>query len=183
MKKIIINISLGIICFITVSLVIISALLGNNIPIADQLPILRLLVTISSIVFGLMGVWLAVIYADSLETIFDSELKSIEKKESVKNFRYLSKPMIVAAVIIAYVLLFNFLYPLLHQIEWLIQFNLLIRSISFTIISLLTVAQIWTIIYIFAPAENIKNKAEYQVQKQGRNEQITKNTMSIKKSD
>ncbi|MEX0597390.1 MAG: hypothetical protein WD512_12925, partial [Candidatus Paceibacterota bacterium] len=38
---------------------------GGSVSITQQLPILNLLVTISSIVFGLMGVWLAVIYADS----------------------------------------------------------------------------------------------------------------------
>jgi hypothetical protein len=181
LKKIVLNIISVIGLIFALFLVIISGILGKNIPIADQIPILRLLVTISSIVFGLMGVWLAVIYADSLETIFDSELSSIEKKDSIKNFRYLSKPMIVAAVIITYVLLFNFMYPLLHQLTFLKQFYLEIRSISFVLISLLTLAQVWTIIYIFAPAENIKNKAKHQVEKQARNEQITKNTKSVNK--
>lgn len=158
-------------------------LLGGNVPIADQVPILNLLVTISSIVFGLMGVWLAVIYAESLKTIFDTELKAIEKKDSIKNFKYLSKPMIVSAAIITYVLLINVLHPLLITVDMLLEFTDIIRRVAFTVLTLFMLAQIWTIIYIFAPAENIKNKAEHHVSKQGRHERLTKNTRTAKKSD
>lgn len=162
------------------ALFISSILVGGYIPIAEQLPVLNLLVTISSIVFGLMGVWLAVIYADSLKMIFDSELKAIEKKDSIKNFRYLSKPMIVSAIIISYVLLFNFLYPLLNYVQFLNEYYFIIRLSSFSILCVLMLAQIWTIIYIFAPAENIKNKAEHHIRKQNRHEEITKNTKTVR---
>lgn len=157
-----------------------SLLVGGNIAITDQLAVLNLLVTISSIVFGLMGVWLAVIYADSLKKIFDSELKAIEKKDSVKNFRYLSKPMIVSAFNISYALLFSFLHPLLKHLQFLADYNFLLRLSSFSILCILMLAQIWTIIYIFAPAENIKNKAEHHIHKQDRHKELTKNTKTIR---
>ncbi|MGN8224620.1 hypothetical protein [Gracilimonas sp. BCB1] len=154
---------------------------GKAIPIGTQKEIVELLLTVASIVFGIMGVWLAVVFPNSLSIAFDREAEIKDKKEALKDLRFLTLPMIISAIIICYVLLFHLLHPIVVNFSFLLTYIPLIRGLSFSIISVIVIMQIWTLIYIFAPGEKLRIKALIQMKKEERGRGLNSETQSLKK--
>ncbi|PWN06709.1 hypothetical protein [Rhodohalobacter mucosus] len=136
---------------------------GSGVSINDQKEIFSKLLNISGILFGIMGAWIAIIYSESLNKVFSKDYKTEERKEALKEIDFLLFPMALSATIVVSILLFFVAYPIFRQINFMLKHHLLIRSFSFMGIGFLTILQVWCFIYVFAPAEKLKRKANKEI--------------------
>lgn len=168
---------------ITISIIVVTSLsimFGGEISITEQKEILNIQLTIASIVFGVMGVWLAVVFPSILKGVFDSGSKPSDKLKTIQELRFLTIPMIASAAIIVYVLIIYLIQPIIVQFPIAHVYVGYLRTMSFTLISLLILVQIWTIAYIFAPGEKLRIKATHYAKKEKRSKGLNSETQSLR---
>lgn len=144
----------GVIIF--VGIVVASALLGKHIPFKEQMPIYDGLRSTSSIIFAVMGAWIALLYPSKLSKAFGKKAYD-EKKDDIEQTNRLFRPLIYSTVILMVVISMSFVVPLAKQIESLLQYKEIFRSLSFAIIGLLTFVQFWSLILTLIPGDSIKD--------------------------
>lgn len=145
---------------LTIFLYAIAMVCGGDVPMSDQKLVYDCLLTISSIVFGVMGAWIAIVYPQGLQEI-------LARREPDKHVYASAKrtfvPMKISTAIVTLVLLFELLYPVLKSINWLREYRPEYRAMSFVILVTLVLLQIGSIVYSLLPmdqAEEDLDKAE-----------------------
>lgn len=139
----------------SLAIVMLSIIYGRDITFEEQLPIYDGLRTTSAIVFAIMGAWIALIYPGKLSQLLSPgghEIKDIE------HTRKLFKPMIYSTAILIIVIGIAFLVPLAKQISLLGPYKKIFRSISFGMLAVLTLMQIWSIILTLIPGDKIQDE-------------------------
>lgn len=106
--------------------------------------------TTSSIVFGVMGAWIAVIYPGTLADILSSDKKA--KQKVIKLFL----PMTISVLILSSVLLIGITAPMLKQIDFLVIHKFLVRRISYAFLGMITSIQFWALLILLLPPEMIE---------------------------
>ncbi len=126
---------------------------GGGIPFEEQSKLYEALRTTAAIIFGVMGAWIAIVYPTILTRIFDKNTKN--KKEEVRKISRLLKPLAVSTFILATVLIISIAAPIFKQIDWFVAHTEIFRGISFSIVGILTLVQLWTLIASLAPGEHL----------------------------
>ncbi|TVL35309.1 hypothetical protein [Shewanella xiamenensis] len=147
----------GIIIFIC--LVLASLILGRHIPFAEQIPIYDGLRNTSSIIFAVMGAWIALLYPSKLSKAFGKKAYD-EKEDDIEQINRLFRPLIYSTFILMVVISVSFIVPLAKQINYFIQYKEFFRAISFAIIGSLTFIQFWSLILTLIPGDSIKDDLE-----------------------
>lgn len=130
---------------------------GKNIPFSEQWPLFEALRTTASIIFAVVGAWLAIIYPERLKFTF----KPTEKKTSSNsNIGKLLHPAINSTVILCVILVIGILAPIIKQFSFIQDSRDVARGISYFILVMLTIWQLWTIILTLIPADMIKIKSD-----------------------
>lgn len=124
---------------------------GGGIPFAEQWPQVESLREISSIIFGVFGAWIALIYPGKLEEIFKREKKE-DRKNDVVAIERLLLPMRFTTVILFFLLLFGLFGPFLKQFPWAVANAFYFRGLSFLLLSVLSILQIVAIVMALFPA-------------------------------
>ena len=130
---------------------------GHGIPFSEQKPILDALVTVSAIVFGVMGAWIALIYPKGLSGIFAKKTADGSQYERV---RKLFSPMKYATLIIAYSLLLQVGVPIAKQISLIVEHKELARAISLSVLVGLIGLQLWTLLLTLMPLDEAEEQLE-----------------------
>jgi hypothetical protein len=121
---------------------------GREIAWADQWPAWEALRTTASIVFGVSGAWLAILFPSGLDNFFgDSDSRPSERVED------LLRTLLYSTLILATVLLAGVLGPVLKQSEFLMEHVRVVRGASMAVLAALTLLQLWTLIMTLVPAE------------------------------
>ena len=109
---------------------------GAEISSKIQKEIISFLVTISAIIFGVMGAWLSITKIELQQGI-----ESAQSNNTADNFmaraRGLIKPITIASFVLIFSILFIFIQPILLSIELKIDTKYYLKSISFATISLM----------------------------------------------
>jgi hypothetical protein len=139
------------------SLALLALIHGGSIPMSQQMPLFEGLRNTSAIIFGVMGAWLAILHPDSLKKIFarsspDRQLLETEEK----TIRLLLTPIIISTTIIAIVLI---IFPMVEfgkTVDFAVRHKELFRSLCFSILSVLTILQLWALVLTLVPGDIIK---------------------------
>jgi hypothetical protein len=119
----------------------------------------------SSIIFGVMGAWLAILYPDSLKKIFGGGSQKLPEQEK-QTIMLLFQPIIISTTVIAVVLILFPLFQVGKTINQLDEYKDVFRGLSFSLLSILTILQLWALILTLVPSDLVKKHIDKQNTKQ-----------------
>ena len=128
---------------------------GQEIQMSRQVTLFEGLRNTSAIIFGVMGAWLAILHPDSLKKVFRNDRGKLPEQEK-DTIMLLLSPIIISTAVIATVLI---LFPLIEfskTVSLLISYKGALRGVSFSILSTLTLLQLWALILTLAPGDIVK---------------------------
>lgn len=128
---------------------------GQHIEMVNQLPLYEGLRNTSAIIFGVMGAWLAILHPDSLKKVFSGGAQKLQEQEN-KTIMLLLSPIILSTTIIAVVLVLLPLVELGKTINHFQPYKEELRGISFAILVVLTLLQLWALILTLVPGDIVK---------------------------
>ena len=106
---------------------------GAEIGSKIQKEIISFLVTISAIIFGVMGAWLSITKIE-LQQGIESTKSNSTADDFMARARGLIKPITIASFVLIFSILFIFIQPILLSIELEIETKYYLKSISFATI-------------------------------------------------
>ncbi|MCU7839183.1 MAG: hypothetical protein KZQ94_07370 [Candidatus Thiodiazotropha sp. (ex Troendleina suluensis)] len=137
---------------------------GRSVTYETQWPLYEALRTTASIVFGVMGAWIALIYPDALSKILDKNYEN--KKQEIHKIKRVLRPLIFSSFCVIIVLLIGILAPVLKQIPHLMQNVELVRGISYALLGCLTLYMGWVLLMVLVPGQEVKQELEQLQKKQ-----------------
>lgn len=149
----------------------VGAWFGRTVPFAEQWPLYDALRTTASIVFGVMGAWLSLLYPDVLSRVYKGQLRDDDAPES-KRISVLLMPIQYSTFVIAMVLVAGLVAPVLKHAPWTGEYRLIFRAVSFALLTGLTALQLWAVVLSIWPARFAKSKLEAEEERQGHKESI-----------
>jgi uncharacterized membrane protein (UPF0182 family) len=123
---------------------------GREVSFQTQWPLYEALRNTSGIVFAVMGAWIAIIYPEAFRSLSSSN------DEGKKNILNMLQAMSISALILAFILVVALCVPLMKQFSVLNDYVKPLRGVSYTFVSILTVAQLWTILLTILPNYLVK---------------------------
>ncbi len=139
---------------------VLAAWFGRNIACQEQLQLYGSLKSVSSIIFGVMGAWIAILYPKGLKSIF-SLTSSLD--ENYARVRRLIFPTRCAASVIVVSLCFEFSLPAVRQIQALVKHTILLRAGSFCLVVSLLILLIIGLLRTFSNLEETNEQAKQQI--------------------
>lgn len=136
--------------------VIISYFFGSGVDLAEQKEAIGSLQTISAVIFGVMGAWIAIVYPDSLSQILKWSNKEVDK--DVEAVKKILLPIKYATTVLLYSLMFNWLAPVFRQIILLQQNKDIALTISFFFIGCCYLSLLVALVFSFAPIDRVENR-------------------------
>lgn len=146
---------------------------GRNVEFSAQWPLYEALRATASIIFAVVGAWLAIIYPDRLRFAFGQAVKASDNK--IINIGKLLSPAIHSTFILSIILIVGVLAPILKQINFLIAHKELFRGLSYGLLAILTLWQLVTIILTLVPADMVKRESDKEAQSAAYIYGLTKN--------
>lgn len=136
---------------------------GRTIPFSEQWPLFEALRTTASIIFAVVGAWLAIIYPERLRFTFNRGVERKQSSSSMVDMGKLLHPAIHSTMILCVVLLVGIIAPLIKQISFLLPHRHLLQGGSYALLMILTFWQIWTVILTLVPADMIKSRSDQEI--------------------
>lgn len=130
-------------------LVVLSVLYGNIVTGNAQLEIYKMLVTVSAIIFGVMGAWLSLLKVEIVSGI-ESASCNEEGSYYVNKARGLIRPMTSSAIILLFGLFYVFMYYSVSKIDFVQAHAGFFRRVSFSVLVALSCWQVYSIIAVMA---------------------------------
>ncbi|MGU7854954.1 hypothetical protein ACV22X_19675 [Burkholderia orbicola] len=138
---------------------------GRHIPFEKQWPLYEALRTTASIIFAVIGAWLAIIYPERLKVSFRGNDKN---GGGNGNLGVLLTPAVHSTIILALLLLLGICAPLVKEIPAVRPHVEVARGISFVILSILTMWQVVIVFMTLFPAQIVQD----QIAKESARKQI-----------
>lgn len=135
-----------------------SCVAGQDIPFSSQWPLYEALRTTASIIFAVVGAWLAIIYPERLKFAFHGKGQNAIQKNS--GMGRLLSPAIHSTAILCIVLLIGIIAPLLSRVGFLHTWKPELRGASYGLLVILTLWQLGTIVLTLIPADRIKHESD-----------------------
>ena len=110
--------------------------------------VLNALLSISAIIFAIIGAWIAIIYPKAIGVTFNSNVSVENINDSEKDTNYLSELVeivLVSAVVLMFVLSIQFLFPIMRASNYFGINVKYVKIVSFFSVSSLTFIQLWAI--------------------------------------
>jgi uncharacterized membrane protein len=169
---------------LTFPFVLIFFYFGKNVSFEKQWPLYDALRNTASIVFGVMGAWIALIYPDALSEILEKSHDSndTEDESEIKEVKKLLLPLIYSTFILMFVLLIGVFVPVLKQIPLLMNNRELMRGISYVLLGILTLCQLWAVFLTLIPADFVKQNLDYLHERQKVRRRLLSGTRTNQKS-
>jgi len=139
-----------------IALVYWSFTTGQKVPFKEQWPLFEALRTTASIIFAVVGAWLAIIYPEQLKLAFSPKKQHKKKSSTVGLYEVLS-PALHSTAILAIILLIGVIAPLARHSLLLLEYKKYLRGVSYSMLSLLTIWQLGTILLTLrAPDKTVR---------------------------
>lgn len=139
--------------------------IGSFIPFADQKEILETLSTSSSIIFAILGIWLAILYPDNFTNIVKRENNQL-KTDVI--FQKLTLSLVLTTLILISIIFSNVLMYIFKNMSFLIGYRNILRSMFFTYLCSISLLQAYAILttllpsnYFYYFANNRKKQSEF----------------------
>jgi type VI protein secretion system component VasK len=138
---------------------------GRYIPFEKQWPLFEALRNTASIIFAVVGAWLAIIYPERLKMSFGKKTNGTDKSSS-ESMKLLMTPAIHSTFILAILLMIGIIAPIMKQIPQILLYVEVFRGVSFFILSVLTVWQIAIVLLTLYPGEVVQDSLDEQEDQQ-----------------
>ncbi|WP_311515290.1 hypothetical protein [Oligella urethralis] len=165
-----------IVCLIL--LISIAFCYGRYIEFSTQWPLYEALRTTASIIFAVVGAWLAIIYPDRLRFAFRTESKNTDN--SAMNMGKLLSPAIHSTFILCIVLIVGVAAPIFKQFNFFLMHKEIFRGLSYALLVGLTFWQLITIILTLVPADTIKTQSDKEIQNKTYRDGLIRNMQTEK---
>ena len=129
--------------------------LGRGVPFAQQWPLYEALRATASIIFAVVGAWLAIIYPERLKLSFGKASKGAEAGSG--NIGLLLLPAVHSTVLLVVLLLVGVAAPLLKQIPALLPHVTILRGLSYSGLVALTCWQVIIVVMTLFPADVLQS--------------------------
>jgi hypothetical protein len=136
---------------LSIELVIAGAWLGRTVPFAEQWPIFEALRTTASIIFAVIGAWLAIIYPERLKLSF-RDAAAGSSASAGSGWTQLLTPVVHSTAILGVILVLGALAPILKHNPLAIDITYM-RGASYGLLVTLTLWQLWTVVHTLVPAD------------------------------
>lgn len=151
--------SLKILAWITsISVVGLSCWLGKEIAFEKQWPLFEALRTTASIIFAVVGAWIAIVYPERLKLSFSNE-KATNQNSQIGLSRLFS-PVVNSTAILCIILIIGVTAPLVKTFQIALDYKEQLRGISYATLVALTLWQLWTVVLTLIPADVIKTMTD-----------------------
>lgn len=137
---------------------------GDKILFSEQWALYEALRTTASIIFAVVGAWLAIIYPEKLKAPFRERAE--QRASSDTRFGSLFSPIVNSTIILCIILFIGILVPVLKQIPFFLEYRDVMRAISFGLLVSLTCWQIWTVFITLIPADILKTQSDNEINRQ-----------------
>ncbi|MCH7274382.1 hypothetical protein MMZ06_31620 [Burkholderia gladioli] len=144
---------------------------GRHIPFEKQWPLYEALRTTASIIFAVIGAWLAIIYPERLKVSFRGNGKG---GGSNGNLGLLLTPAVHSTIILALLLLLGICAPIVKEIPVVRPHVEMARGISFVILSALTIWQVIIVFMTLFPAQIVQEQIAKESAKRAIDDQYGK---------
>lgn len=165
------------ILFASAALLIIaaSAYFGRVVPFAEQWPLFEAIRTTAAIIFAVVGAWFAIIYPERLKLSFKGP-NGIKKSllESDSGINRLFTPIVHSTCILSLILLIGLAAPILKRMDIAEEYRAHCRGISFSLLTTLTLWQLFTVLYSLVGPDIIKTYSDHEEGKKAFVDGLTK---------
>lgn len=146
------------------------AFYGQNVSLEKQWELYKILLNLASIVFVIVGAWIAVVYPNTLSSFYkqntnNTNLEKLEftkivlnQQSEVNKFNKLIKSMIISVIILGIIFIIGVIIPVVKQIPFLINYINIIRGISYFALIILAIVQFSILVWTLQPAYSINQK-------------------------
>ena len=128
--------------------------LGRAVPFAQQWPLYEALRNTASIIFAVVGAWLAIIYPERLKLSFGKRSSTAEPGSG--NIGLLLLPAVHSTILLVVLLLIGVVAPLLKQIPTLLLHVEVFRGLSYAGVVALTCWQVVIVVMTLFPADVVQ---------------------------
>ena len=135
--------------------------LGRQIPFAQQWPLFEALRNTASIIFAVVGAWLAIIYPERLKLSFGRPGDSQGAKTG-SNIKLLLTPAVHSTIILVVLLLIGVCAPLIKQLSVVASHLELFRGLSFATVTALTCWQVVIVVMTIFPADTVQTAIDIE---------------------
>ena len=141
-------------------IVMIAFYQGQDVPFSEQWPLYEALRTTASIIFAVVGAWLAIIYPERLKLSF----QQVTSDRPVTNggLSRLFTPVVHSTTILCIILFLGVMAPLLKRVDILQEHVAIFRGISYGVLTALTLWQLWTVVLSLIPADIVKSHVDHE---------------------
>lgn len=130
----------------------IFAIYGKNVPFNDQKDILDSLKDTASIIFAILGAWIAVIYPQDLQKIL--KVQTIAEKENELVFEKLIYSLILVTTVLIVMIISLPIINLIKNIDYFLKYKYILRSFLLVYIYIIALIQAHALFVTLMP--NIK---------------------------
>lgn len=109
---------------------------GSELPSVNHKDIIVVLISISAIIFGVVGAWLSITKIEIQQGIVNAEIND-EADELMERARGLIKPLTISSLVLILTIMFIFIQPVIESIVLTIEYENFLKSLSFSIISVM----------------------------------------------
>lgn len=149
---------------VSFALVMLACVLGQGVPFAEQWPLYEALRVTASIIFAVVGAWLAIIYPERLRLSFQKNQSALASTNG--GMSALFTPIVHSTAILCIILLIGVIVPLLKRVDLLMPYAEQLRGVSYGVLTALTLWQLWTVILSFVPADIVKSSTDHEERQQ-----------------
>lgn len=135
---------------------------GRAVPVSEQWPLFEALRTTASIIFAVVGAWLAIIYPDRLKFSFRG---GDAPRGNGAKFTALMTPVVHSTAILAAILVIGVAAPILRRVPFLLEHVEVCRGVAYVLLTALTEWQLVTVLLTLFPAHLIKASADEEEDK------------------
>lgn len=131
------------------SLGICSFLIGRDIPFQAQKELLEPLLGIAGIIFGVLGIWVGILYPEIISKAKD--INSPTDANAVnKELGNLIFPLVVSLVLLIIIILLLYIAPILKSFRFSRDTVFIFRGVAFSVVSVVTFCWIYRILKLLA---------------------------------
>lgn len=130
---------------------------GRAVPFAQQWPLFEALRNTASIIFAVVGAWLAIIYPERLKMSFGKPSVGAPAAATGNNVSLLMLPAVHSTILLAILLLIGVIAPMLQQIPVLLDHVEVLRGLSYTTVVGLTCWQVAIVVMTLFPADVVQD--------------------------
>lgn len=141
--------------FIAFGILLAAILFGDAVPVSAQRDILETLRTIASIVFGVVGAWIALVYPKALEDLLKPDEGLVPRASDIER---LLRPLLYSTCVLAFTLCFDFIYVVMISLAIDTMYVGTIRKISLFLVTGMTILEVWALALTLGPTDAIRQE-------------------------